>query len=450
MINSLVMGVFAASLTVDYLIHARGWLPSYLVLLPEAFSAIVTVIVVVRLVAGSPFALDRRYGFFLVTLVMTIIAGFVIQAEPTGAVLAGIRAHLKFVPFFLLPFVFRFSAGQLRKQFLVLLVLFSAQAPLALYQRFVEFAHEMQSGDPVRGTATTSSALSMLMMCGVVAVVSLYLRGKLRLTTVVLLLGALVLPTTLNETKATLLLLPIAMIAPAVYLPKGHGAARRLLPIAGIGALAVFAFIATYNYLVQFNATEHPIGQFVGQELFVRYLHSGAAEEGANYIGRVDSLEFAFEGIGHDPFRAAFGLGAGNVSTSFMPQFDGQYASYYDRFGVGMTQITNLLWQVGFIGLAAYLAFYYFVFSDARTLVRSGRDDDALLGQIWVGVMLIMGFALIYKSVFAMNEIGYPLWFYSGVVAARVAERRRARRVRCVAPFDGSTQLKAAVVDVRG
>jgi hypothetical protein len=69
------------------------------------------------------------------------------------------------------------------------------------------------------------------------------------------------------------------------------------------------------------------------------------------------------------------------------------------------------------------------VFTDARALARSG-GADALLGQIWVGVTCIMIFALIYKSTFAMNELSYPFWFYSGVVAARVAELRRARRVQ--------------------
>jgi hypothetical protein len=133
------------------------------------------------------------------------------------------------------------------------------------------------------------------------------------------------------------------------------------------------------------------------------------------------------QGISGDPLTAAFGLGAGNVSTSFLPQFDGEYAAYYERYEVGMTQITNLLWQVGFVGLAVYLSFYWFVFRDAWDLARRG-GQDALLGQIWVGVTTIMIFALIYKSVFAMNEIGYPFWFYSGLVAARAAELHRARR----------------------
>jgi len=424
MINALVIAVFTIALTVEYLVHERGLLHPYLILLPELMSAIAMVIVLARLMAGARAPLESRYVIFLVLLLVTILIGFVVQDMSTGAIVAGLRAHLKFIPFFLLAIVARFSPRDLRAQLLVLLTLFLVQAPLAVYQRFVEYANMMQTGDVVRGMATTSSALSMLMMCGITAIVSLYLRGKLRLPTTIAIIGLLVLPTTLNETKATLFLLPMALIAPVLFMPKGSRARRRLVPIVGLGAVAMVAFIAVYDYLIQYSSAGEPISQFFTDESAIRYL---AADEGANYIGRFDSIELALQGIGGDPLTAAFGLGAGNVSTSFLPQFDGEYAAYYERYEVGMTQITNLLWQVGFVGLAVYLSFYYFVLRDAWDLARYG-GQDALLGQIWVGVTTIMIFALIYKSVFAMNEIGYPFWFYSGLVAARAAELHRARR----------------------
>jgi hypothetical protein len=451
MINTLVIGLFVSVLSVEYLIRERGLLHPYLILLPELLSGVAMAIVLIRVMAGVRVSLDWRYFVFLVALTVTMLFGFIVQDMSAGAIVAGIRAHIKFVPFLLLPAVFRFTPEQLRTQFAVLLVLFFSQAPLALYQRFIEFADAMQSGDPVRGTATTSSALSMLMMCGITAVVALYLHRKIRLLATMGIIGILLLPTTLNETKATLLMLPMALLVPALAMPKGSNAARRMLPIVVIGGIAMVAFVSVYDYLVQYNRTEQPLGQFVGETGFMRYLYSGAAEEGANYIGRFDSLQFAVEGITGDPLTAAFGLGAGNVSTSFLPQFDGEYAYYYDRYGVGMTQITSLLWQVGFVGLATYLALYYFVLSDARTLARSS-SEMALVGQMWVGVTAIMIFALIYKSVFSMNEIGYPFWFYSGVVAANAAAARKARSAAWhgqPAAFSATSEFGDAAIDAR-
>jgi hypothetical protein len=424
MINWLVIGVFGIALTVEYLVHERELLHPYLILLPEMMSAIAMVIVLARLMAGARAPLESRYVIFLVLLLVTILVGFVVQDMSPGAIVAGLRSHLKFIPFFLLAIVSRFSPRELRAQLLVLFALLLIQAPLAVYQRFFEYANMMQTGDVVRGMATTSSALSMLLMCGITAIVSLYLRNKVRLRTMVVVIALCVLPATLNETKATLFLLPMALIVPALFMPKGSRARKHLVPIVALGAIAMVAFVAVYDYLIQFSPAGEPISQFFTDESAIRYL---AADEGANYIGRFDSIELAFQGITGDPLTAAFWLGAGNVSTSFLPQFDGEYAAYYERFEVGMTQITNLLWQVGFVGLAVYLSFYWFVFRDAWDLARRG-GQDALLGQIWVGVTTIMIFALIYKSVFAMNEIGYPFWFYSGLVAARAAELHRARR----------------------
>jgi hypothetical protein len=93
-----------------------------------------------------------------------------------------------------------------------------------------------------------------------------------------------------------------------------------------------------------------------------------------------------------------------------------------------LTQITTFLWQIGVIGLLAYLALYYLVFTDARRLSRSEELSSAVLGQSMGVIMVIMSAALFYKSIFSMNEIGYLFWFYSGVVASRLVEQRHAHR----------------------
>jgi hypothetical protein len=214
-----------------------------------------------------------------------------------------------------------------------------------------------------------------------------------------------------------------------LFMPRGMKQLRRILPIAAVGSVSFVVFIVVYNYFIQFNDVGKPIGQFVGEAGYVSYLYSGAAEEGANYIGRLDSLEFAIDHITRDMSTLMFGYGAGNVSLSFLPQFEGVYASYYERFGVGMTQMTTFLWEIGLIGAALYLALYYFVARDAQLLARR-EDITGMLGQIWITVMAIMAFSLIYKAVFSMTEIGYLFWFYTGVVASAAFEQRARNRAR--------------------
>jgi hypothetical protein len=230
-------------------------------------------------------------------------------------------------------------------------------------------------------------------------------------------------PTTLNETKATLVLLPLALLVPACITPRGDGVARRLHPVVAVGALAAVAFVGIYNYLIQFRPAGQSIGQFFLNGGVVEYLYAEAADREVNYIGRLDSIAIAWDRISGDPQTLAFGFGAGNVSTSFLSQFDGEYAAYYERYGVGMTQVTTFLWEVGIAGLIAYLLLFFLLWRDARVLAR-GEGQDALIGQIWVSVTTIIGLGLLYKSVFSMTEIGYLFWYFSGVIVSRAVAAR--------------------------
>jgi hypothetical protein len=144
-------------------------------------------------------------------------------------------------------------------------------------------------------------------------------------------------------------------------------------------------------------------------------------------VGRFDSIEFAVEHTTRDPITFAFGLGAANVAESFLPQFAGKYWSYYMRYGVGQTQITTFLWEIGIVGLLTYLALFWFLWSDAVVLARSD-DFAAQFGQMWTVAMIVMGFGLLYKSVFSMNDVGYLFWYFSGVAVSRAAAVRQKQR----------------------
>jgi hypothetical protein len=449
--HALVIALILSTFTIEYLVRERELLHPYFVLVPDALSAIAVVLVFARIVSGARIYIEWRYLLLLPALILVMAFGFLLQEVPTGAIIAGIRSHLKFIPFFLLPLVYRFTPEQVRKQLIVILVLLLAETPLAFYQRFVEYAHMMHTGDPVRGTASTSSALSMLLICGIAGLVVAYLRKRITFARAVAMIGFLFLPTTINETKATLLLLPLAFLIPALFMPRGSKVLRRMLPIGIIGVFAAVVFIAAYDTLIENRDDGQSIGDFIGQRSFERYLYSGAAEEGANYIGRFDSLQFAMQNISKDPMRLAFGLGAANTSQSFLRQFNGEYWYYYDRYGVGMTQLTQLLWEVGLVGVAVYLLLYFCFFLDARLLARS-NDEFSGLGQAWVAVVVIMTLALLYKTIFTFNEISYPLWYFSGLVASRAAMLRQARRSPARARhigWDGGPLSRGAVPAAR-
>src|SRR5262245_14747707 len=130
--HALVTALLLAILIVEYLVEAHGLIHPYAILLPELLSGIAMMVVLVRFMNGTRVSFDWRYGLFLLVLLFTIAFGFAVQDVPTGAMLAGVRSYIKFLPFFLLPAVHRFTSRQLQMQLVLLLVLaVGIETPLA-------------------------------------------------------------------------------------------------------------------------------------------------------------------------------------------------------------------------------------------------------------------------------------------------------------------------------
>ncbi len=438
--NFLVGAMFVSVFGAGYLVRRLDVIHPYFVLLPELTTAVCLLVVIGRVLAGKEIALDWRYVVFFALFFFVLLFGFLVQGMSSGAVISGLRGYVKFIPFFLLPVVYPFTPRQLKAQLAVLLTILFLQIPLAVYQRFVEFADRMHTGDPVRGMATSSSSLSMLMVCVIALLVSAYYRRRIRLPFLMAATAVFFLPTTLNETKGTLVMLPVALLLPALLMPSGTKTMRRVIPVAIVGVAAGLAFVSVYNYFIQYREFGKPLETFFTEGHVRHYLYTGADPADDRAIGRFDSISLAFDTISRDPLTLAFGLGAGNVSPSSLPGFEGEYAHYFERYGVALTQITNFLWEIGFVGLAVYLLMYALVFQDSLLLAR--RDGAVgLLGQVWATVTVMMGMALFYKSVFSMNEIGYLFWFYSGIVAGKACAVRRLsarRRSSVVGPRFGA------------
>lgn len=431
--NLLVKLLFVAIFLSGYLAQNLRVVASYWALVPEALSGIALLAVVARLVSGRPVLLDWRYGLFLSLFSFVLLFGFLAQSMPVGAIVSGLRNYAKFIPFFLLPAVYPFTRRQLGSQLAVLLTLLLIQTPLAFYQRFVQFASAMHTGDPVRGMTESSNSLSMLMVCAIIVFVALYLRRRIGLMLLLCASAAYFLPTTIDETKGTLVMMPVALLAPAMFMPPGSRSFGRVLRVAMIGGAALLLYVTVYDALIQYRHNGRDVGDFFTEGHVESYLYSGAARGEDRYVGRFDSVAIAARKLSEDPLRLAFGLGAGNASQSSLPGFEGQYASYFNRYGVAVTQVSDFLWEIGVVGLLTYLLLYLFVFQDARLLAKTG-GPYAAYGQVWATVIIIMTMALMYKAVFAGNVLAYLFWYYSGVVAREAYVERRRQKSTETAP----------------
>jgi hypothetical protein len=422
-LNPFVILMFCVVTFGEYLVDAR-LLPGSLKLLPEMCSAIALVVVVARIILGTRVQLDWRYGLFLGLLIFIMAFGFFAQSVDAGPIIGGLRFYLKGLPFLLLPAVYSFTDRQIKVQAKWLFVLIAVQTPLAFYQKYFQYRDHWNTGDYITGTLIGSGVLSLLMLCGIAALVVMYLRDKMRFIPFILGMGFLLAPTTINETKITIILLPLVMLVPALFMPRGQRALRKLVPVAVTGVVAGMSFLAVYAYFAKFETGAVPLEEFFqnkrGLEL---YLYNKADRQKMGDLGRFDTLVYAWRRVEQDPLVFGFGVGAGNASQTTMKQFQGKYSKYYRAYGIGYTQVGYWIWELGFAGLLAHLFVFFAAYRDAVFLARSNSPFSAL-GQTWATILVVLGIILGYMSMFGMNVTLYLFWFYTGLCASKAWQLR--------------------------
>lgn len=436
--NILVIAMIVSCFLASYFAKTLQVLPAYLIVIPELLAGIALLAVLSRLIVGRRLSLDVRYLVFIGLLALTMAVGVVAQRVPAGAVVSGLRDYVPMLPFLLLGAAYPFTSRQLKAQLVIVGLLLAIQVPISFHQRFFEFAHKMHTGDVVIGTTSNSGTLSVVMISGVTVLTVMYLRRRLALMPLVVLTAFMLVPTTLNETKATFVMLPIAMLAPLVFIRKNERPFRRLLPLVAVFAVTGTVFVVVYNAMIQHRNPDASLQQFWLEGRVLDYVYKGSLE-GDQRVGRVDSVQIAMREISETPMRAVFGLGIGNVSSSRLAGFEGEYAHYYDAYKVAFTQISMLLWNMGYMGLVLYGWLFYAIFRDAVLLAR-GEGGDAMLGQVWAPIVMIAAMCMFYRPILIDQEFIYPFMFYAGVVARRAhalrQERRASRQRQAVAAGD--------------
>jgi hypothetical protein len=424
--NLLLYTLFIGFFTVDYLAHKVGVLPRILTWMPELLSLITMVLLFFVLVTRKDLALPWRYAGWLAAYLVIIAGGIVINELTTGVAMAGVRIYLKYLPFFLLPLVYRFSDGQMKSQLLLLLGLSLVQLPVVLWQRFVRYAYTV-SGDAVGGTLgwNTSGKLSVYLCCVVAVVVAFYMKGRLSNRTLILLLPLLVVPTMLNETKVTVFLLPVALLVPVLASGVLSGAGRRALPLLAVAAVVWGGFFAVYDQLRYHQGYGVPLKeQLSDRNWWDSYLQGDLDPVvGEDKVKRFGSIRFALATVEREG-KALLGVGVGNASDSFSDRMRGEYYERYRHLSPNSVSLTRIVWELGYAGVVLFGSFLLLVFRDAVKL----RNSDSLAGAValgWVAVTPVIALGFVYTNIFEFNLLSYLFWYFSAYV---IASRYRAER----------------------
>jgi hypothetical protein len=417
----LVLILILAATLVDCLVQAFN-LVGYLRLIPEVFSLIAVIVILMRGVRYGFTFVAPKYWFVFGLLSVIILCGILTNDVGSGPTLAGMRSYLRAIPLFLLPAVYPFTDKQLQQQIKLILAIALIQIPITVYQRYVIYSAQRFSGDDVRGTLVDSGVLSIFLICCTLLAVGFMMKNRVNKWHFVILFFALLFPTMIDETKATVLLLPAGLLTTIV---AGSPAGKRLKVLAaGAGLLVAFAaiLIPVYDAMEVYSpykGNRHIEDFFTNQQEMDKYMNSTHVGVGTSApVRRGDALKVPMQYLSRDPVHLAFGLGLGNASTSNLGQaFSGNYAGLFKSFVI--LSVTVFILEVGLLGTALVFLLYWLVFRDAIAVARS---DSGLVGSMavgWIGVVVVITLATFYSAIHLFASLSYMFWYFSGIIAAR-------------------------------
>lgn len=419
--NALVLGMIATVLLSGWAVN-HYHLPRLVKLMPEAFTAVALLLVIAYGVRDRFRYVRPAYWFAFAGMALCLACGAVANAVDAGPVVTGLRNFVRAVPFFLLPAVYAFSERQLRSQLLLILLLCMPQLPLALMQRNKALYWGNTSGDDVVGTLLLSGTLSIFLICVACVLTAFYLRKRLPFRWFLPLFIVVLLPTAINETKATVLMLPVALLV--TFIVGAEPRARLKSLLLGTVLVAVFGaiFVPIYDYYIVQRDHGATIAEFFTEPSRVESYMGTGADIGATKVGRTDAIVVPLRASAQDPVQFAFGLGMGNVTGSPLGYaFAGEYADKLEPFVKSSASL--LILEVGVLGLLIALAVNWLTFQDARVVARYDRGFAGALAVGWAGAAVAYALGTFYANLIAHEALSYLFWYFAGIVAAHRLRR---------------------------
>ena len=245
----LVYAIITSSLCFEYL-GTQEYAPKFIAYAQELLALTAVLVVVVAGVQQRFGNVAARYWFVFGSIVVTMLCGILINAVEPGPIFAGLRAYLRAIPFFFLPAVVMFSERQLKAQFVLVIVFAVLQLPISLEQRLTTFDRGYLSGDRTVGTLADSGFLSIFLICVASVMFGFLVRGRLSKKWAVVLLPLILAPTMYNETKASLFLVPLALLV-VVVVGATENRMRKFIVATISTALFAAAFVPIYDYFIK-------------------------------------------------------------------------------------------------------------------------------------------------------------------------------------------------------
>jgi hypothetical protein len=416
MIN-ILLTIFLASIFIfDWLFFVMGVGGRIMTWIPEFIALIIAVSLLLKTAVEKQNLVPLKYSFLIFLYLAHIVFGFLLNDITGWTMLAGLRIYTKFIPIFLLPLIFPLTTKAFRNIVLWIYALTMVQLPVVLYQRFIQFAN-VPSGDPVGGTlgGSASGILAIYLISIISFIIAFYFKDEISFPVFLISAAAAFIPITMNETKISAVLLPVAFIFPVFFIPGKREVIVKASLVLVLLVTSMVVFQTVYNYW------QDRIGRV---DLEVYYQDETRFEriKSRRLDPLIDSVTVAPKG---DLRFALFGRGAGNVSEGFTRILSGKYLQERSLYGVSMT-FPKLMWELGFVGTVFFFLFPLLVFFDAFRLSRQpGFNGAYALGMLSLTLFFVLSTA--YTFTIDNNVLIFLYFFAAGQLVRLSVETRNEK-----------------------
>ena len=450
--QKLALFMIVAVTTVEFFVvgdkwERFRWLPKPLAYLPE-LTGVAAIVLVVALGVQTRFRFVRpTYWIVFGLLLLTAAAGAIANNVEPGVLFAGLRNYLRALPWFFIPAVYLFGDRNLRQQLRWLLVICLIQVPIAIEQRIQtalghrRFGIEAVTGDWTTGTLLQSGPLTIFLICAACVLAAFALRRLLPWKKFAFLFLLVLVPTMINETKITLVLLPLGLALTFMHAGARRARIKQLLGATGLLALFLVLFVPIYDALTANREYGVPLSEYFTNPDYTRsYLFTNRdVGTSASNAGRGDALVVGTRDTLSEPVRAFLGLGIGNASRSALgDQFSGHYWRIYSPFTI--TGYTRIVLELGLLGFSLLSLFYWLVIKDARIVAARAGGATGALAAAWPAVTVIAFLTLFYTTIEAFASLSYTFFLYAGYMAA---ERMRLAEAAALAGMPDARERAA-------
>lgn len=403
MINLLLVIFLASVFVLDWLFFVLGVGGRIMTWVPEFVALIVVASIPFRTAVEKQIHVPFKYVVLIFVYIAHILMGFLVNDITGWTMLAGLRIYTKFLPIFLLPLIFPLSQKAFRNLLLWIYALTMIQLPVVLWQRFIQVGVG-GSGDPINGTlgVSVSGILSIYLISILSFLIAFYYREEISLSVFLFSAAVAFIPITMNETKISMVLLPIAFTFPAIFIRGKRNVILKVLFSVFLMILSLVVFNTVYDYFQKYRGRPGLIEFWTKVETLEEY-----------NTRRTDPVINAFTVAPRGDIRfAIFGRGGGNVSEGFTKILSGRYLNEFYRYNVRMT-FPKLIWELGFLGTFLFYMFPFFVFWDAvRVCRKPGIPGSYALGMLSFSVFFVGSSA--YTHTIDSNVMIFLYFFAAG------------------------------------